>query len=372
MKLLELIKQNATPAAMMRSAAKGALSVPIVEMLEILVYLAKHPIFGNEAKMTLAGWDEKSAIEVLSKPDTPREVLEYFWAQENRRFKLMPALIENPAITERELMELASVANRAMVDVMMSCPRVRDSQTVWIGLEANPNLAPTDVEGIQPKPAKVAVSAAEPANDPAAEEALRAFSEEHADEIAAEQGKAFELIDPDDVEKQIALAAAAGPSTDAELFAAEIRAMPVPPEQRKLSALQKITRMTVAERIKTAFGGDKEERSILIRDTSKIVQNAVLSSPRLTDPEVETFAGAKSLQENVLREIARRRKFVKNYPVVRNLVNNPRCPLDLGLTLIKNLLIGDLYNLQYNKNVPDTIRKMAMKLYIDKKQASQK
>jgi len=87
---------------------------------------------------------------------------------------------------------------------------------------------------------------------------------------------------------------------------------------------------------------------------------------------VESFAAAKSLQENVLREIARRRKFVKNYPVVRNLVNNPRCPLDLSLTLIKNLLVTDLYNLQYNKNVPDTIRKVAMKMYMDKKQVSQK
>src|SRR5258708_24089055 len=131
--------------------------------------------------------------------------------------------------------------------------------------------------------------------------------------------------------------------------------MPVPAEQRKLSALQKITRMTVAERIKTAFGGDKEERSILIRDTSKIVQNAVLFSPRLTDPEVDTFAGAKSLQENVLREIARRRKFVKNYPVVRHLVNNPRSPLDLGLTLITDPLIAHLYNLQYNMNITNTI-----------------
>jgi hypothetical protein len=372
LKLLELIKQNAVPAAVMRSAAKGALSVPTDEMLEVLVYLTNHPIFGTEAKMTLAGWDEKSAIEVLSKPDTPRDVLDYFWAQENRRLRLMPALIENPAINERELMELASVANRAMVDVMMSCPRVRDNQTVWISMEANPNLSPTDVEGIQPKPTEAASPAEEAAIDPATEEAHRAFQEEHAGEIAAEQDKAFELVDPDDSEKEAALAATVALTSEAEQFAAEIRAMPVPPEQRKLSALQKITRMTVAERIKTAFGGDKEERSILIRDTSKIVQNAVLSSPRLTDPEVETFAAAKSLQENVLREIARRRKFIKSYPVVRNLVNNPRCPLDLSLTLIKNLLVTDLYNLQYNKNVPDTIRKVAMKLYMDKKQVSHK
>src|SRR5258708_14179337 len=102
------------------------------------------------------------------------------------------------------------------------------------------------------------------------------------------------------------------PGSAAEQFAVKIRVMPVPPEQRKLSALQKITRMTVAERIKTAFGGDKEERSILIRDTSKIVQNAALSSPRLTDPEMESFAAAKSLQANWLPKMAPSPTFVKS------------------------------------------------------------
>ena len=52
--------------------------------------------------------------------------------------------------------------------------------------------------------------------------------------------------------------------------------------------------------------------------------------------------------------------------MVRNLVNNPRCPLDISLTLIKSLMIHDLKGLRHNKNVPDTIRKVAAKLYQDK------
>jgi hypothetical protein len=72
------------------------------------------------------------------------------------------------------------------------------------------------------------------------------------------------------------------------------------------------------------------------------------------------------VQENVLREIARSRRFMKNYIVVKNLVNNPKCPLDVSLTLIKNLLVMDLKVLQGNTNVPETLRKVAFKIYKEK------
>jgi hypothetical protein len=122
--------------------------------------------------------------------------------------------------------------------------------------------------------------------------------------------------------------------------------------------------MNVAGRIKVAFLGSKEERSILIRDGAKIVQNAVLASPKLSEMEVETFAALKNVQENVLREIARSRRFMKNYIVVKNLVNNPKRPLDV--TLIKNLLVMDLKVVQGNKNVGETLRKVAFKIYKEK------
>jgi hypothetical protein len=124
--------------------------------------------------------------------------------------------------------------------------------------------------------------------------------------------------------------------------------------------------MNAAERVKAAFMGGRDERMILIRDGARVVQNAVLASPKLTDPEVEGFAAAKNVHENVLREIARTRRFMKNYNVGRNLVNNPKCPLDLSLTLVKNLMIYDLKSLRNNKNVPDTIRQVAFKLYREK------
>jgi hypothetical protein len=87
---------------MMQFAAKGALSVPPDENIEILVYLAKHnKIFGDLARMTLAGWDEKASLAAASDPKTAREVLDYLVAPENLRPKLLPALLENPSFRRR-------------------------------------------------------------------------------------------------------------------------------------------------------------------------------------------------------------------------------------------------------------------------------
>ena len=65
----------------------------------------------------------------------------------------------------------------------------------------------------------------------------------------------------------------------------------------------------------------------------------------------------------MLRQIPLKRRFMKNYIVVRNLVSNPRTPLDLGLGLMKHLQIQDLKNISNNKEISETVRKMATKMY---------
>jgi hypothetical protein len=97
-----------------------------------------------------------------------------------------------------------------------------------------------------------------------------------------------------------------------------------------------------------------------------VVSAAVLESPKLTDSEVETFASMKNVQESVLRGIANKRKFVKLYPVIRSLVNNPRTPIDVALPFLNHLLLMDLRSLSINKNVGDLLRKMALRLFKDR------
>jgi hypothetical protein len=138
------------------------------------------------------------------------------------------------------------------------------------------------------------------------------------------------------------------------------------PERQTL--LQRINSMTPAEKIKTALTGNQEERLVLIRDSNKLVARAVLGSPKLTDAEVEAFAMMKSVTEEVLRLIATNRAYIKRYPVVVALVNNPRAPLDVTLPLMTRLNERDLKNLSLNKNVPETLRSLGMKLYKQKKE----
>ena len=366
--ILELIKSNAVPAAVMRTASRGGLPIPAEEMLEILVYLTHNPVFAQDARVTLAGWDPSSAISIVANSQTSPEVLGYFWSEQNRRPALMPALIENPAIPEMLLIELAAGAPREIVTMLLASERVRNSSAVMEALAANPNLLPDQLRQLRgeasPEPEGTA--------DAESEAVHQQFQREHAAEIAAEEGKAFELVEAENnsgPDGSTAAEVQAGPQQPA----AEARTRTAPGAQRspaagekKLTVLQRIERMTAAERVKAAFTAGREERAVLIRDGARVVQNAVLASPKLTEPEVEVFAAAKNVHENVLREIARNRRFMKNYAVMRNLVQNPKTPLDIALPMVKMLMVYDLKSLQRSRSVSETIRSLAAKYYREK------
>jgi hypothetical protein len=225
--------------------------------------------------------------------------------------------------------------------------------------------------------------------DPKDEEAVSAYLKEHAEEITAEGEKPFqsmggvvELLGEDffpvtqSADAPETAAAASTPVSSggaAKPTPALAHKTPQPAGQPKReNALQKINNLDVKGRIQLALKGNKEERSLLIRDGTKVVALAVLEAPKLSDGEVEKFASQKNVLEAVLRQIPLKRRFMKNYIVVRNLVANPRTPLDLGLGLMKNLLIQDLKNLSANKEVSETIRKLALKMYKQKLEAANK
>jgi len=137
--------------------------------------------------------------------------------------------------------------------------------------------------------------------------------------------------------------------------------------QKRLTPLQKIQRMSALQKIKAALIGSPDERLILVRDPNKTVARAVLQSPKLSEREVENFASMKDVSEDILRTIARNRKFAKTYTVVRALVNNPRTPIDLGLPLLNHINEHDLKLLALNRNVSDVIRTTSEKFLKRKK-----
>ena len=148
-----------------------------------------------------------------------------------------------------------------------------------------------------------------------------------------------------------------------EAALAEAAAEAEPDAGRRQTLLQRLAKMTVAQRVQFAMKGGSEARRTLIRDTNKVVQRAVLQSPRLTDQEVEAFASMSSLTDEILRLIANNRNFRKNYTVVRNLINNPKTPLDVTLHMLPMLNAQDLKRLTTNKNIPETLRTTAAKLH---------
>ncbi len=147
-----------------------------------------------------------------------------------------------------------------------------------------------------------------------------------------------------------------------EAALAEAAAVAEPDPARRQTLIQRIAKMTVAQRVQYAIKGDSDARRTLIRDSNKVVQRAVLQSPRLTDQEVEAFAAMSSLTDEILRLIAGNRNFRKNYTVVRNLLNNPKTPLDVSLHILPMINAQDLKRLTTNKNIPETLRTTAFKL----------
>lgn len=419
-RMIDQIRASRLPSNMMQFAARGALQVPPAENIEILVYLAKYnKVFGELARMTLAGWDEKACLAVVSDPQTPQEVLNYFISSENLRPKLLPNLLENDSLREEQIVKLATSALRSTIDILVKSERVRSSKQVVDALKCNPYLKKEEADELEKGAAGAAVPRAvtelsngnsrtdgegtavaqspdafgngdrSEATFGAEDETVFAYLKEHADDIAAEGEKPFQAIgglvetlmgDESSTAETPAPTMEASPATAAPQTAAtavvkarsgQSPAKPGGPPKRE-NTLQKINTLDVKGRIQLALKGNKEERSILIRDGTKVVALAVLEAPKLSDGEVEKFASQKNVLEAVLRQIPLKRRFMKNYIVVRNLVANPRTPLDLGLGLMKNLLTQDLKNLSSNKEVSETIRKLAHKMYKQKLDAANK
>ena len=409
--MIELIRSSTANSSVMQTAARGALHVPPQEMIEILVYLATQTkIFAERARLTLAGWDEASSRAAAADPRTPKEVLAYMITPGNLRPTLLPALLENPAVSEQSLVELAASASRYMVETLVKSARIHRSKTILNSLTSNPHLNPAQTAAIKEKLAALgpattcelplpdssqAAEAGEPAqpaltrpgtpeanSDEVPDETVTAYLTQHATEISAEADKPFQPIGgmeeeltpqtpaphPEQVPVEGEASAVASTTHGAAAVARKAlkKKVYLSVEEQRGSALQKIAKLDIKGRIQLAMKGTKEERSILIRDGTKIVALAVLESPKITDSEVEKIANQKNVLESVLREISMKRRFVKQYAILRNLTFNPRTPMDVSLGLIKHLLTPDLRNLTGNKEVSDTVRKLATRMFRQK------
>lgn len=127
------------------------------------------------------------------------------------------------------------------------------------------------------------------------------------------------------------------------------------------TALQKIAAMTPGQRLALAMKGTREERAILVRDPNRIVAVAVLSSPKITQAEVESIAKMANVSEDILRIIGNSRAWLKNYAIVAALTKNSKTPVGVSLNLLNRLLEKDVKALSTDRNVPEPLRIAARK-----------
>lgn len=133
------------------------------------------------------------------------------------------------------------------------------------------------------------------------------------------------------------------------------------------SAMQRLSEMNVPQKMSRATKGSREERAILIRDPNKIIAVAVLSSPKLTESEVEAIAKMSSVSDEILRLISNNRNWMKSYVVVSALARNPKTPLPVSMNLLQRLTEKDLKILSTNRNIPEVLRTTARRKVVIEK-----
>jgi hypothetical protein len=130
----------------------------------------------------------------------------------------------------------------------------------------------------------------------------------------------------------------------------------------RISLIRRVMFMNTRDRVRLARKGDREARGILVRDSNKVVSSAVITNPRITEHEVENIAAMRSVSDEVLRLIALNRGWARSYPIIHNLVRNPRTPIPTAITILLRIRTKDLLVLSQNKNVSEAVRRQAFRL----------
>lgn len=123
-----------------------------------------------------------------------------------------------------------------------------------------------------------------------------------------------------------------------------------------------VQKMNVMQKIKLARMGNKEARGLLIRDRNKLVATAAIRSPKVSENEVEAFAKARNVSDDVLRIISSNREWTKNYRIKMALSTNPKCPVPTAMRFLNFLTEKDLRNIMKSKDVAGPIATQARRI----------
>lgn len=338
--LVEQFRRGGVPRELRLLAAQGALPLKPIDLAELVHLLLgdADPEVCAAADASLRSLPAAEFLPLLKDREAPVQVLGWALIERGER-ELREAALQNHSTPDEAVTAVAATLTQELAElVVINQTRLLRSTPLLEALEANAGLNNDQrrrlrelretfqigvVSTPEPPPAPVASVEPEPAPEPEALEPPAPASEQ---EAVAQYLSEDERRDPE-----------------------------------KLSAVQRLYRMTAAQKVIAALKGNREERAVLVRDPNRLVSTAVLGSPRVTDTEIESFAGMKNVSDEILRRIGTHREWIKRYPVVANLVKNPRTPLAVALPLVPRLNPRDLRGLTTDRNVPEVIRKQAQR-----------
>jgi hypothetical protein len=333
------------PVEVRRLAASGALPLGPVELATVLFALLHDPDgeVKTRASASLEKLPDAIASTVLSAADAHPELLAWLAEAWRDRADRMELLALNAATSDRTYAFLASLPHRRVVDVVANNQtRLLRHSEIVDALGDNPLTGRATIDRIlgflgleRPQAEASEGDSLPPAPDGLTDDAaLAALRELLGDDVSA---FAPELVD------ELAEGDALDPERQGNLFAL-------------------VQKMNVMQKIKLARMGNKEARGLLIRDRNKIVAAAAIRSPKITGQEVESFAKARNVSDEVLRIIASNRDWIRSYGVKLALASNPKCPVPTALKFVNYLQERELRSLMKSKDVPSPVSTHARRL----------
>jgi len=319
-------------------AAQGLLPLKPEDLLELWTGLVgdADEAVRAAAEKSLTDFAAAELLPILKSRDTPVAVLA--WAVSRRAEpELREATLQNTSLPDDVIERLAPTLPQALAElVVINQTRLLRSTSLLVAIESNAGLSNDQKRRLREL-----------------RETFRIGQQPEPPPPPPEPPPVQAAPEPEPAEVPIAESEEAAV---ARLLSEEEKA-----DKEKISTVQAIYRMNAAQKVIQALKGSSADRAILIRDPNRIVSSAVLGSPRLTEMEIERFAGMKSVGDEVLRTIASNKDWTKRYGVISNLIKNPRTPLALALNFVPRLNPRDLKTIAVDKNVPEVIRKQALK-----------
>jgi hypothetical protein len=343
--LLVKIRQGMAPRTLRLFAAQGLLPVSREDLIRINLILAAD---GDDdvaaaAKGTLAGFSVENLMSVLPLEDIDALELDLL-ARCREDESLWQAIVRHPKSADETLRWLARVAPPVTQDVIITNQvRILGCLEVLEDLRANPQVTQEVLRR------------------------AREFEEEFLQKAivwAAAEGPAVEVPETPSIEQLLAELRAIGmrfPGVELELEKPLFELEPGVPDEVR-DAHTRLASMNTAQRVLQAVMGTREERIILVRDRSPLVVRAVMMSPKLNEVDVERIAGMRATNEEALRIIAARPRWLRRYGVLHNLVFNPKTPPGIALQLVRRLSHRDLGLISRDRGVSETVRRVAKDL----------